>query len=144
MVNRTKSNVRLPNGRRSYLIKLAITELLFVCFLCLNINNDKKRSKGKKTLNITLYILRKFCMVNRPPNPGLQLLQIMAARFVSGAPKFDHTSPLLVKLHWLPISYHVVFKLLFRVFKALNGAAHSIWSNYFSTRIIPGHFVQIL
>ena len=45
----------------------------------------------------------------------------MAARFVTGARKFDHISPLLVKLHWLPISYRVVFKLLLLVFKALNG-----------------------
>ena len=45
----------------------------------------------------------------------------MAARFETGAHKFDHISPLLVKLHWLPISYRVVFKLLLLVFKALNG-----------------------
>ena len=45
----------------------------------------------------------------------------MAARFVTGARKFDHISALLVKLHWLPISYRVVFKLLLLVFKALNG-----------------------
>ena len=49
------------------------------------------------------------------------LLQNMAARFVTGARKFDHLSPLLVKLYWLPISYRVVFKLLLLVFKALNG-----------------------
>ena len=45
----------------------------------------------------------------------------MAARFVSGARKFDHISSILVKLRWLPISYRVVFKLLLLVFKALNG-----------------------
>ena len=45
----------------------------------------------------------------------------MAARFVTGARKFDHISPLLVKLHWLPIYYHAVFKSLLLVFKALNG-----------------------
>ena len=51
----------------------------------------------------------------------LQLLQNMAARFVTGARKFDHISPLLEKLHWLPIPFRVVFKLLLLVFKALNG-----------------------
>ena len=51
----------------------------------------------------------------------LQLLQNMAARFVSGARKFDYIRPILVKLHCLPISYRVVFKLLSQVFKALNG-----------------------
>ena len=51
----------------------------------------------------------------------LQLLQNMAAHFVAGARKFDHISPLLVKLHWLLISYRVVFKLLLLVSKALKG-----------------------
>ena len=51
----------------------------------------------------------------------LQLLQNMAARFVSGARNFDYIRPILVKLHCLPISYRVVFKLLLLVFKALNG-----------------------
>ena len=51
----------------------------------------------------------------------LQLLQNMAARFVSGARKFDYIRPILVKLHCLPISYRVVFKLLLLVFKALHG-----------------------
>ena len=51
----------------------------------------------------------------------LQLLQNMAARFVSGARNFDYIRPILVKLHCLPISYRVVFKLLSQVFKALNG-----------------------
>ena len=45
----------------------------------------------------------------------------MAARFVCGARKFDHKSPILVKIHRLPISYRVVFKLLLLVFKAVNG-----------------------
>ena len=63
-------------------------------------------SKGKKRMVLHLLLL---------------LLQNMAARSVTGARKFDHISPLLVKLHWLPISYRVVFKLLLLVFKALNG-----------------------
>ena len=51
----------------------------------------------------------------------LQLLQNMAAHFVSGARKFDYIRSILVKLYCLPISYRVVFKLLLLVFKALNG-----------------------
>ena len=43
----------------------------------------------------------------------------MAARFETGAHKFDHISPVLVKLHWLLISYRVVLLLL--VLKALIG-----------------------
>ena len=53
----------------------------------------------------------------------------MAARFETGAHKFDHISPLLVKLHWLLISYRFVLLLL--VLKALIG-------------LIPWYLVKLL
>ena len=38
-------------------------------------------------------------------------------------PKFDHISPVLVRLHWLPVQYRVQFKILLLVFKCLIGEA---------------------
>ena len=51
----------------------------------------------------------------------LQLQQIknIAARYVTGARKCDHIAPVLVQLHWLPISYRI--KHLLFVYKSLNG-----------------------
>ena len=60
----------------------------------------------------------------------LQQLQNTAARFVTKAGKYDHIIPLLVELHWLPVSYRIVFKLLLLVYKILNGLCPSYLSNF--------------
>ena len=50
----------------------------------------------------------------------LPQIQNIAARYVTGARKFDHNTPTLVQLHWLRVSYRIMFKhLLFH--KSLNG-----------------------
>ncbi len=62
---------------------------------------------------------------------GLPLAQITrlqniinsAARLISGVKKFDHITPTLKELHWLPIERRIEFKLLCMTFKALNGQA---------------------
>ena len=51
----------------------------------------------------------------------LQQIQNIAARYISGARKFDHITPVLVQLHWLPVSYRIVFKHFLFVYKSLNG-----------------------
>ena len=43
----------------------------------------------------------------------LQQIQNIAARYVTGARKYDHITPILVQLHWLPVSYRIVFKHIF-------------------------------
>ena len=60
-----------------------------------------------------------------------------------GARNFDPISPILVKLHWLPISYHVVFKLLLLVFKALNGLGPRYLFQLLQYQNHSRHFVQI-
>ena len=42
----------------------------------------------------------------------LQLVQNCAARKILGGCKFDHITPLLRELHWLPIEHRITFKLL--------------------------------
>ncbi len=58
-----------------------------------------------------------------------QMDQNAAARLLSGTWKFDHISPILQSLHWLPICYRIDFKTLLIVFKALNGLAPKYLSN---------------
>ncbi len=53
----------------------------------------------------------------------LQRIQNMAARLVFQMPKFSHVSPLLVELHWLPVSFRIKFKLLLFTFKGIHGSA---------------------
>ena len=55
----------------------------------------------------------------------LQSIQNTAARVVTRTGKFDHITPVLKQLHWLPVRYRIVFKILLLVYKALNGTAPS-------------------
>ena len=49
----------------------------------------------------------------------LQYVQNAAARIVTQTRKFYHITPVLFDLHWLPVSYRIVFKILLLVFKSL-------------------------
>ena len=53
----------------------------------------------------------------------LQRIQNAAARMVTRTKKYDHISPVLRQLHWLPIKKRIVFKVLLLTYKALNGLA---------------------
>lgn len=41
----------------------------------------------------------------------LQRVQNAAARLVFGLGRFEHVTPSLIQLHWLPVSYRIKFKL---------------------------------
>ena len=53
----------------------------------------------------------------------LQRLQNSGARIVSRTKKYEHITPVLKKLHWLPVGYRIQYKVLLLVFKALKGLA---------------------
>ena len=55
----------------------------------------------------------------------LQLVQNAAARMLTGTKKFDHITPVLASLHWLPVKQRIDFKVLLFAFKSLNGLAPS-------------------
>ena len=79
--------------------------------------------------------LGKFCQYMMPKgwsmlwsgcaNASLKLLQLVqnaAARILTRTKHFEHITPVLASLHWLPIQFHIDFKVLL-TFKALNGLA---------------------
>jgi len=53
----------------------------------------------------------------------LQAVQNAAARVVTGARKFDHITPALRDLHWLPVRQRIKYKLAMTVYKCLHGLA---------------------
>lgn len=55
----------------------------------------------------------------------LQRIQNTAARIVSGTHKYDHITPVLIDLHWLPINQRIMYKILLLTYKSLNGKAPS-------------------
>ena len=46
-----------------------------------------------------------------------------AAKLKTLSKKYDHVTPLLIELHWLPVEYRIIFKILLITFKILNGIA---------------------
>ena len=51
----------------------------------------------------------------------LQRIQNMATRIITLSKKLDHITPVMYKLHWLPIHARIIFKLLLLTCKAQNG-----------------------
>ena len=81
-----------------------------------------------KTL-VTSYILSRLdycnCLLMGTPNSviqPLQKIQNFAARLVLLAPRHHHSTPLLEKLHWLPISERIKYKVACMCFSAINGS----------------------
>ena len=55
----------------------------------------------------------------------LQKVQNAAARVTFQIAKFDHITPALIDLHWLPVTFRVQFKLLLFVYKSLHNQSPS-------------------
>ncbi len=53
----------------------------------------------------------------------LQIVQKAAARVLTRSRKYDHITPILRSLHWLPIKFRISYKILLLTYKALNGIA---------------------
>ena len=54
----------------------------------------------------------------------LQSVQNAAARLITGTCKFDHITPVLSELHWLPVRQRITFKVALLVYKCLHGLAN--------------------
>ena len=55
----------------------------------------------------------------------LQLVQNSAAHVLTKTRKFDHITPILTNLHWLPVHYRIQYKTLLLTWKGLNNMAPS-------------------
>jgi Reverse transcriptase (RNA-dependent DNA polymerase) len=59
----------------------------------------------------------------------LQSVQNAAARLITRTRKFDHITPVLRDLHWLPVRQRIEFKIATLVYKCLHGLAPSYLSD---------------
>ena len=64
-----------------------------------------------------------YTNLSRSSMHKLQLVQNTAARILTNTPRSAHITPILARLHWLPIKSRVDFKILLTTYKALNGLA---------------------
>ena len=109
-----------------------------VCRNCYYQHRQIRRIKRSLTANsITLLILASvhtlhsrldYCnsVLYSLPWSRLQLLQSVlnsAARLIRGLKRFDHISPVLIELHWLPYPQRVKYKVCMLMFKCLKGLA---------------------
>ena len=74
------------------------------------------------------------------PVQQLQLVLNSAARLISGLKGFDHITPALMDLHWLPYPQHITYKLCTIMFKCLRGSARAAYlaDCCTSASLVPG------
>ena len=77
--------------------------------------------------NSLLYGLPKYCIQK------LQSVLNAAARLLTYTSKYDHITPVLAELHWLPVEKRIIFKILLLTYKAL----HSQAPIYISKLLVP-------
>ena len=100
---------------RSYLDRDS-TEAIIHAFVTTNLDN----------CNATLFGLPKVLLSR------LQLVQNRAARIVTFTKKYEHITPSLMALHWLPVDYQIIYKILLLVYTAINGFSPSYISDLLS------------
>uniref|UniRef100_A0A673LB04 Thymidylate synthase n=1 Tax=Sinocyclocheilus rhinocerous TaxID=307959 RepID=A0A673LB04_9TELE len=66
----------------------------------------------------------------------LQVVQNAAARVLTRSRKYDHITPILQSLHWLPIKFRISYKILLLAYKALNGLAPA------AVELTNGHYAD--
>lgn len=71
---------------------------------------------------------------------GLQYVLNNAARVISQSKKYDHITPVLMELHWLPVEQRIKYTILLFVYNALNGTSpiyiSELIHNYQPARIL--------
>ena len=65
----------------------------------------------------------------------LQRVQNAAVRLIRNIPRWEHITPVLHSLHWLPIKLRINYKILLLTFKALNRLAPSYIQDLISIKV---------
>jgi len=99
-------HIRNISRKRKYM-SMETTKILVHAFVTCRLDNG----------NALLYGLPKYLIAQ------LQAVLKCATRLILCKQKYDHATPLLIQLHWLPVSQRIIFKILLLTFKALNGLA---------------------
>ena len=99
----------------------------------LNISNKRKYLSSNSTeILVHAFVSSKLDHCNSLlyglPNyqiKKLQHVQNAVALLITLSRKHEHITPILFNLHWLPINYHIMFKILLITYKAPNNLAPS-------------------
>jgi len=73
----------------------------------------------------------------------LQSAQNFAALIITGTRKFDHITPALRDLRWLPVKQKLFFRDAVMAFKCMTGQAQRYLSDQLTTRLaVTGHVTR--
>ena len=110
-------------------------------YLQLKILAKIRRFLDRKSLEILIhsfittridYCNSLLCGINDRLVRKLQLLQNSCARLLAGFSRFDHITPVLCDLHWLPVKQRIIFKILVLTYKCIHGLSPSYLSSMLS------------
>ncbi len=101
-------------------------------FLLLNSDKTEILLIGPKnsTRNLLDYNLLGGCPASSINK--LQIVQNAVARVLTRSRKYDHITPILQSLHWLPIKFCIRYKILLLAYKAINDLAPAYLTNLLS------------
>ena len=74
-------------------------------------------------------------LINAPAKLVNKLQSVLhaAARITAQVPRYEHITPTLIDLHWLPVQQRIQFKVLLVTFKALHDEAPQYISDLIET-----------
>ena len=107
------------------------------CISILGQINRVKHLFDRKTLAMiidTLVLLSVWSNTSEGNIDTIQLIQNYAARIIAVVQKFDHISPKISALGWLPIKEHLLYRDTLLMFKCINGQAPSYLCDKFKQR----------
>ena len=78
----------------------------------------------------------------------LQSVQNASSRLITCSRKYDHITPILKEIHWLPISERIKFKIMLLTFKALHQQSpvyiQDLVAHYQPSRILRSSHLLLL
>ena len=111
-----------------------ITELVSSCMSKLSLINRVSKCFDKETISllVSALVMSKllYCSSAWSNTSAkninklyIQLVQNLACRIVTNSKKFDHISPKLQELNWLPVKEHLLFRDTVLMYKCINNLA---------------------
>ncbi len=104
-------------------------------------NIDKLRnmlsvSDAEKLAHAIMTFRLEYCnaLLGGCPTSSINKIQMQnaAARVLTRSRKYDHITPILQSLHWLPIKFRISYKIVLLAYKTLNGLAPVYQTNLLS------------
>ena len=96
------------------------------------------RATTEKMVNATITSRLDYCNsllygIPKVLRQQLQICQNNSARIITRTRKFDHITPILVDLHWLPVEFRINYKIMLITYKA----QHDLAPQYIKELIAP-------